>query len=159
MPISAKCRTTAVQRRTRAVELASRGYSYQAIAHELGYGHRASAYRAVQQELERVPAEAVAEYRRVVLERLNLLQAALWERAMKGDESAVNSVLKVIQLQIRVLGLDRPDSMPRAEVPTVVVSYDELKYWADEPLEAPETVDDIDDQRARSRCVEASPDE
>ena len=121
MSVSARCRTAAVQRRTRAVELASRGYSYEAIAREVGYGHRASAYRAVRQELDRVPAEAVGEYRRIVLERLGMLQAAVWEKAMKGDEASVNSALKVIQLQVRVLGLDRPENLAKADVPTVVV--------------------------------------
>ena len=137
MAVSARCRTVAVQRRTRAVELAARGYTYEAIAHEVGYCNRGSAYRAVRQELERLPVEAVAEYRRVVLERLGMLQAAVWERAMEGDASAVNSALKVIQLQVRVLGLDRPENSPlKGEAPTVVLSYDELRDWAGVTLES-----------------------
>ena len=141
MAVSARCRTAAVQRRTRAVELASRGYSYEAIAREVGYGNRGSAHRAVRQELERLPVEAVAEYRRVVLERLSMLQAAVWERAMKGEESAVNSALKVIQLQVRVLGLDRPEYALNADPPTVVLSPEELVYWLDETGEADEGLD------------------
>jgi hypothetical protein len=140
--LSARCRTAAVQRRTRAVELAGRGYSYEQIANAVGYAHRASAYRAVRQELDRVPAEAVDEYRRIVLERLGMLQAAVWEKAMKGEESAVNSALKVIQLQVRLLGLDRPERMAKADVPTVVVPIEDLEYWVDDPIEANAVLDE-----------------
>ncbi len=94
-------------RRTRAVELALSGHSYDDIAREVGYSNRGTAWRAVQNALNRREVAAVDEYRRVELARLDALQRALWDRALEGDRSAVDGVLGVIERRIRLLGLDR----------------------------------------------------
>lgn len=49
-------------RHLRALELFAAGHTYQAIADELGYKHRASAYNAVWKTLARTPARPVPEH-------------------------------------------------------------------------------------------------
>lgn len=58
------------ERDTRAVALRARGATYQQIADELDYSDRSTAHRAVKALLLAIPAEEVAELRRVEGERL-----------------------------------------------------------------------------------------
>lgn len=58
------------ERDTRAVALRARGATYQQIADELDYADRSTAHRAVKALLLAIPAEEVAELRRVEGERL-----------------------------------------------------------------------------------------
>lgn len=137
-PGGKRCRNRplAAWRRTRAVELATLGLSYDAIAHEVGYAHRATAYRAVHSALQERTAAAVAVLRQQELDRLDALQHALWERAMTGDVGAVLAVEKRVRARIRLQGLDGPrqanDRPPKA---TVVLTAAELRSVA-----APDTV-------------------
>ena len=89
----------------RAVELAIDGASYGAIAPKVGYSHRGTAYRAVHKGLtERITA-GVDELRRLELDRLDALQAAIWGKALDADTTAVNTVLRIIERRTRLLGL------------------------------------------------------
>ena len=92
-------------RKARAVELAIDGTSYGAIAAEVGYTHRGTAYKAIHKALaERVTA-GVDELRRLELARLDSLQAALWDKALAGNTAAGNTVLRIIDQRTRLLGL------------------------------------------------------
>src|SRR4051794_5281134 len=95
----------AAWRRTRAVELATRGHTYQQIADELGYANRGTVHRIVQQALESRLTEGVEQLREVELARLDALQAGLWEAAMGGDASAVNACVNIVRTRSRILGL------------------------------------------------------
>ena len=95
----------AARRRTRAVELATQGLTYQQIADELGYAHRATVHRIVQQALESRLTEGVEQLREVEVARLDALQAGLWEAAMAGDAAAVNAIVKIVQTRSRITGL------------------------------------------------------
>lgn len=108
-------------KRTRAVELAAAGHSYDQIAHEVGFSHRGSAHRAVYKALGEREAEAVDDLRRLELDRLDALQTALWGRAMRGEVAAANLVLKVIDQRVRVLGLQTAKSMKSASPQVLVV--------------------------------------
>jgi hypothetical protein len=94
-------------RRTKALELAAQGLSYDEIARRAGFAHRGSAHRAVFKALDAREAENVDQLRALELDRLDALQASNWEKAVTGDHRSVLLVLRVIEARIRVLGLDR----------------------------------------------------
>lgn len=93
-------------RKAKAVELALAGATYDQIAREVGYANRGTAHRTVTKALAERVDEAVDEYRRVELDRLDALQASLWDRAMEGDIASASTILKIIEKRIRLLGLE-----------------------------------------------------
>ena len=98
-------RALAAERRSRAVEMALTGSSYQVIADELGYANRGTVYRLVKNALEDRQIETIDELRQLEVERLDALQVAVWEDATNGDVRAVAAVLKVMHLRAKILGL------------------------------------------------------
>ena len=111
----------AKHKRTRAVELALEGHSYDHIAREVGFAHRGSAHRAVYKALGEREVEAVDDLRQMELDRLDRLQASLWEEAMDGEVGAVNIVLKVIDQRIRLLGLQQVSQGMGQRTPQMLV--------------------------------------
>ncbi len=98
--------TTAVlEKRARAVELASSGLTYDQVAVELGYANRSGAWKAVRAALSAREAEDVAQYRQLNLERLDALLAAVWERALGGDVRAIGQARAIVDAQCRLLSL------------------------------------------------------
>jgi hypothetical protein len=98
-------RALAAERRSRAVEMALTGSSYQAIADELGYANRGTVYRLVKNALEDRAVETIDELRRLEVERLDSLQVAIWGDAVSGDVKAVAAVVRIMHLRARILGL------------------------------------------------------
>ena len=96
---------TVIERRTRAVELARSGMSYDDIAKELGYANRSGAWKAVQAALKEHEAEAVDEYRVRQVLALDEMQSRVWGEALAGDTKAIGTVLRVIDQRCRLLGL------------------------------------------------------
>ena len=117
MATETSVRRTAAERRKEALELRALGYSYQAIADELGYANRGSAYKAVNQELKNIPREAAEHARELELGRLDEMQAAAMNGALAGDLFAIDRVVKIIESRSKLLGLyNLPDnSDPGAE--------------------------------------------
>jgi hypothetical protein len=114
-------RAIAQWRKARAVELAIAGASYGAIAAEVGYSHRGTAYKAVHKALAERVAEGVDELRRLEIDRLDVLQAALWPKAMSGDTAAAFVVLKIIEQRVKLLGRGHLAKTPDVLSDTVVV--------------------------------------
>ena len=107
-------------KRSRAVEFLARGYSYDDIARVVGFTNRGSAHRAVSKALSERQAENIDLLRVVEGDRLDALQAALWDQAMAGDLRAVAMIRRIIESRIRLFGLDqRPDG--NAGLPTSLV--------------------------------------
>ena len=105
-----------------AVELAIDGVSYGAIAAEVGYSHRGTAYKAVHKALAERVVEGVDTLRRLEVDRLDALQAALWPTALAGDTAAATIVLRIIEQRARLLGLGRKHrSDPGTGQPATVV--------------------------------------
>ena len=122
MPGQHRNRALAQWHKARAVELAINGASYAAIAAEVGYSHRGTAYKAVHKALAERVTEGVDELRRLELARLDLLQAAVWDKALAADSAAVNTVLRIIERRAKLLGLGREHSPgPGTEPPITVV--------------------------------------
>lgn len=103
-PVSAEAR----DRQRRAVELRLAGANYDVIARQLDYAGQSGARYAVQRGLELAIIEPAEEVLRQEVERLDRLMTGLWSRAVKGDVSAVDRVLKIMDRRARYLGLDAP---------------------------------------------------
>jgi transposase-like protein len=116
-------RALASYRRTKAVDLAVSGHTYQQIADELGYANRGTVHRIVREALEAQQVQSVELLREVEVRRLDALQVGLWDAAMAGDIDAVNACLKIIQARIKVLGLAELSNKqrPRCQQPQTVI--------------------------------------
>jgi hypothetical protein len=95
----------AAARRTKAIELRTEGWTYEAIAQQLGYANRGTAFAIVRKALDTHEAEEVERHRSLETARLDRLQATLWGRAMTGDVAAIAQARRIIETRIRLLGL------------------------------------------------------
>ena len=94
-------------KRSRAVELLAEGFCYDGIARQVGFTSRGSAHRAVSKALSERQVENIDLLRALEGNRLDMLQAAVWDRAMAGDLRAINTVVNVIGCRIRLFALDQ----------------------------------------------------
>lgn len=94
------------ERRRQALQLRKAGASYEQIADQLGFANRAAARKAVVTELDRVVKEPAQEVLTMELQRLDQLLVGLWPRAIKGENGAVDRVLKIMERRAKYLGLD-----------------------------------------------------
>ena len=72
-----------------------------------------SAHRAVKRALERLNGEigeSVTDVRRMELERLDAMLGALWPKAERGNLTAVDRVLHIMERRAKLLGLDTPST-------------------------------------------------
>jgi len=98
------------QREIESLELRKAGLTYRQIGERLGIteqGAHAAVMRALRRLNERI-TEAAEEVRRLELERLDRLLLALWPQAAKGNQGAVDRVLRIMERRARLLGLDAP---------------------------------------------------
>lgn len=103
-------RTTATERRKKAVALRIAGATFEQIGDQLGVSTQA-AHKLVTTALEetrRITGEAAEQLRQTELTRLDALQTALWSDAVKGDVQAVDRILKIMLRRSQLLGLDAP---------------------------------------------------
>jgi hypothetical protein len=63
--------------------------------------------------------QAPEEFRWQELDRLDRMQVALWPRAMKGDDRAIGTIVRLMERRARLVGIDAPQRI-QAEV----VNYD-----------------------------------
>src|SRR5699024_12051924 len=61
--------------------------------------------------LAEVTKEVAEQLRDVEAARLDALQRAIWERAIDGDLSAMDRVIKIVDRRARLLGLDAPQQV------------------------------------------------
>lgn len=124
----------AAQRRTAAVRLLREGQTYQQVADTLGYANKGTVHRLVRKALVAHEVDEVDSYRHTELERLDALQAALWDQALAGDVRASEQCLRIVQTRVRLLALDQQARAgdPRAEncngVNTLVVAEDDCRW-------------------------------
>ena len=98
-------RALASYRRSRAVEMAAGGCTYQEIADELGYANRGTVHRVVREALEAQQVKSVDLLRTVEVQRLDALQASLWPAAVAGDVEAAKTCLRIVVARSKLLGL------------------------------------------------------
>lgn len=101
-------RIAAARRSARALELRSKGYTFQRIAAELGYSGKQGAHDAVMRALDATLREPADEFRLLDLERLDRLWRGFYPRACAGDVHATNACLQIMDRRARLLGLYLP---------------------------------------------------
>ena len=104
----------------RADELRLSGKTFKEIAKELKYADASGAYQAYQRAREVVSLDNLGEWRLLELERLNVIQSALWEKAMEGHIPTINALLRVFDLRAKLIGLYSPEKHQ--------VAYEEPDY-------------------------------
>jgi len=93
----------------RAYELRLSGRTFKEIAKELKYADASGAYQAYQRAREVVSLDNLGEWRLLELERLNVIQSALWNKAMEGNIPTINALLRVFDLRAKLIGLYSPE--------------------------------------------------
>lgn len=106
-----------IDREIKVLELRRAGLTWQKIALETGYADPTGAYAAYKRAVKRVLKEPVQEVLDQELDRLDRLQVAVWPRAMKGDDRAINTILRLMERRAKLLGLDAAQKV-QAEVTT-----------------------------------------
>jgi len=96
------------ERQRRAIELRRSGCTFDEIAVKLGYSGRGGAYKAVRKALRSVIEQPALEFLALELSRLDALQQAVWDQALRGDPKAVDAVLKIMDRRATYLGLNAP---------------------------------------------------
>ena len=139
-------RLTAAQRKARALELRQQGSTFQEIAREVGCG-TTRAYQYVNGELQKLAQqceESATLLRTLESERLDRLQAAIWEQAENGELRAVDRILKVMERRAKLPGLDGPTKVaatdpdgqePRAGVVLVPAPAGSVEEWVQQVQE------------------------
>jgi len=102
---------TAATRRLQAVELRKSGASYRDIGKSLGISHQAAfglVDRALK-DLNRKQQHATGELRAMELERLDMVQFAIWTRATDSPAHlpSIDRLLRLMERRARLLGLDQ----------------------------------------------------
>ena len=100
-----------IAREKHVLELRRACLSFDAIAEQVGIGHRSDAHKVYKRALARTLQEPAAEIRQLEADRLDRLQVAVWTKALRGDLSAVDRVLRVMERRARLLGLDHADGI------------------------------------------------
>ena len=103
----------------KVLELRRAGFTFQRIAEEVGYATPSGAQRALERIMTRNVPQAPEEFRWQELDRLDRMQVALWPRAMKGDDRAIGTIVRLMERRARLVGIDAPQRI-QAEV----VNYD-----------------------------------
>lgn len=101
-------------RRRHALELRMKGLTFAAIARQVGYESPSGAFRAVRVALHSNGTVAASDIRELHMARLDVLLGAVWDAACRGEVKAINSVLRVLDRQAKLLGLNLP---PQPENP------------------------------------------
>lgn len=111
----------------RAVQLRMSGLTFNEISNALGYQNPGSAHRVVQRALDRWGWNTVDEYRKIELQRLDMMTVRLWPQAMgrsakvedgvvvdpgvPPDLDAMSQLLRIMERRARLLGLDAPQAL------------------------------------------------
>jgi hypothetical protein len=102
------------RRRHRILELRAAGLTEDHIAVELDMSRQAVS-RIITQQLEEWSNDDknnVENVRAMKLYELDQLKRAIWAKALRGDDKAVNSALKIIQAQAKIAGADQAPEAP-----------------------------------------------
>lgn len=94
-----------MRRRQKALKARIAGMTWRDVAKTAGYGGPGSAYRAVQEELAKIPRPAAKELLQVELATLDELQTFQWKNARQGDSFAAGRILAIMDQRAKYLQL------------------------------------------------------
>ena len=135
---TAKSMTLAKQRERDALDLRTRGYTYDRIADALGIS-RAGAAECVRRALAALKLECeekAEEVRDLELKRLDRMLEIAQTAADQGELAAIDRVLRIQERRSKYLGLDAPT---RSESHATVAAAIDLGHLDDAKLRALET--------------------
>ncbi len=113
MPTESKTSPRKMRARDRelqALDMRKSGATYDQIGAALGITTQ-GAYKAIIRSLRRLNeknAEDSSELRRLEVERLDKMLAAIWNMVIIGDQGAIDRALKISERRARLFGLDAP---------------------------------------------------
>jgi hypothetical protein len=97
-----------IAKETEVVKLRRGGLTWDSIAERMGYAYPAAAHAAYKRAAARVVHEDVEAIRAIETDRLDVIQSAVWGKALSGEINAVQTVLKIMERRSKLLGLDSP---------------------------------------------------
>lgn len=99
-----KSRKQVRDREIRALELFRAGVNQHEIARQLGYADHSGVSRMLKRVLEGKIAENADEIRALELDRLDAMLQSIWAKCRRGDEKAIETVLKIMDRRRKYVG-------------------------------------------------------
>lgn len=115
MPKSQKQMSEAKEKELQVVNMRRAGATWAHIAEQVGYRDASGAYQAYKRATSTLTPMEPMEMQTLELDRLDRLHLAAWSKAIAGDLSAMNIVLKIIEQRVKILGLasaEKPQGTP-----------------------------------------------
>lgn len=97
-----------VDKEMKVLELRRAGLTWHRISEETGYADATGAYAAYKRAVKRTLQQPADEIREQELDRIDRLQLAAWQNAMKGDVKSIMAIIKLMERRAKLLGLDTP---------------------------------------------------
>jgi AraC-like DNA-binding protein len=108
-------RIEAKERVTKALRLRRSGANYEDIAVQCGYNSPQAAQKAVAKEIRDMPADEAEEMRALIGDRQDRMIFALWGKAIKGDERAIDRVIAIDEKRAKLFGLNAPTKIAETD--------------------------------------------
>lgn len=94
------------QKRRQALEFRKAGMTYAQIADQVGFSNAGAARKSVLKAFGEVIQEPVAELKTIQVERLNHMLLTLWGKVSQGDETAINTSLRIMDKIDSLMGTE-----------------------------------------------------
>jgi AraC-like DNA-binding protein len=101
-------RIRAAEKSRQALELRTAGFTLVQIANQLGYRTHSAAHAAIVRALAEVPRQAAEEYRDMQLVACEKMRTNLYRGAVNGGIKEVHALIKVLQHEAKLRGLEAP---------------------------------------------------
>jgi hypothetical protein len=127
---------TAQVKEQQALELRQAGHTFDAIAAQLGYASRSTAYRAVSRALQRIRAQAdqtAEQLRQLEDARYDRMLRAIDDKVQQGDVAAIDRALRISKARRELWGLDAPVQIQSEVSPAMQRLMAEWQQLRDEP--------------------------
>jgi len=97
------------EKERQVVQYRQGGATFDAIAKKLGYADESGARVAFKRAMERMRDDALnAEMRELHRQRLEVALTAIWPDVVKGDLEAIKVMLKILERDAKLYGIDAP---------------------------------------------------
>lgn len=97
------------EKERQVVQYRQSGATFDAIAKKLNYANESSARAAFKRAMERMRDDAIDnEMRELHRQRLETALMAIWPNVVKGDYEAIKVMLKILERDAKLYGIDVP---------------------------------------------------
>lgn len=93
------------EKKKTALDMRKAGIPYREISAKLGYKDESGARKLVEAALRELPMESAEELRTIELERLDFATMGLMGRVKKGDPTAVQALIRLMDHRAKLTGL------------------------------------------------------